>query len=147
MAFAALGPDALQFLMETEEGKKYLKLLLKLHFCPGQTFFTNLLWPKNNSGDRRTSSNKHNIIKGQIKQTLATLVKPTEDGPKHTVSITRYNCIITMAVNGSPVVEQDIRGIDAVAQALGDILLPGDIVGKGPQDAISKIKIAFGPFL
>ncbi|OAA75279.1 FAS1 domain protein [Akanthomyces lecanii RCEF 1005] len=146
-AFAALGPDALQFLTEHDEGRPYLKALLKLHFCPENTFYTNLIWPKNNSGTRRTSADKDQVYKGKLGMELSSALKRGEEASELTISITRYMSCITMAVNSVPVVEQDIGGNDGVAQGIEDVLLPGGTVGKGSQDVVGKIKSVLQPFV
>lgn len=146
-AFAALGPDALRFLTEDDEDKAYLKALLALHFCPENTFYTNLLWPKNNSGARRTSADKQQVHKGKIGMELPSALQTGDEAVKLAISVTRYMSCITMAVNSAPVVEQDMGGNDGVAQGIQDVLLPGGVVGKGSQDVVSKIKAALQPFI
>ncbi|OAQ98235.1 hypothetical protein LLEC1_06485 [Akanthomyces lecanii] len=146
-AFASLGPDALQFLTEDDEGKLYLKALLKLHFCPDNTFYTNLIWPKNNSGARRTSADRDQVYKGKMGMELSSALQGEDGASKLAVSITRYMSCITMAVNSALVVEQDIGGNDGVAQGIQDVLLPRGTVGKGSQDVVGKIKAALQPFL
>ncbi|KAJ3496047.1 hypothetical protein NLG97_g2948 [Lecanicillium saksenae] len=146
-AFASLGPDALHFLTEEDGGKTYLRALLKLHFCPGSTFYTNFLWPQNTGGPRRTSADKDRILKGKIKMELPSSLTTGGEPMNLAISITRYMSLITMAVTSAPVVEQDIGGNDYVAQGINDVLLPGGVVGKGSQDVISTIRNAFGPFI
>ncbi|KAJ6782231.1 hypothetical protein PWT90_08859 [Aphanocladium album] len=141
-AFASLGPDALQFLEEDEEGKEYLRALLRLHFCPENTHYTNMIWPQNTMGPRRTSADKDMIYKGTLAKELPSALQKGGGAPKLAMKITRYMCLITMAVNSAPVVEQDIAGNDYVAQGINDVLLPGGAVGNGSQDVISKIKSA-----
>lgn len=147
VAFASLGPEALQFLTETDEGKSYLNVLLKLHFTPDITLFSNFWWPKNNNVGRRTSADAVRDLRGQQTLNFPTLAKTGDDAPKVDISITRHNCLITLAVNSTPVVEQDIAGIDGTAQGINEVLLPGGVVGKGAQDVVEKIKTALGPFM
>lgn len=146
-AFASLGPDALRFLLETDEGRPYLKALLKLHYLPGNTFYSNLLWPQNTGGVPRRSTDKDIVYKGKMAKELPSSLLAGEEATKLTISITRYMSLITMAVNTAPVVEQDVVGNDYVAQGLNDVLLPNGIVGKGSQDFIAKIKTALDAFL
>ncbi|TQV93289.1 fasciclin domain family protein [Cordyceps javanica] len=152
-AFAALGPDALRFLTEDADGSKYLAALLRLHFCPARTFYTNFIWPKNNNGPRWTSTaaDQERIYKGSMGQELPSALGGEGEGgagaASLSVSITRYMCLISMAVNAAPVVEQDITGSDGVAQGINDVLLPGTTVGKGHQDVIPRIKAALQNFV
>lgn len=146
-AFATLGPEALRFLTEDDEGRPYLRALLKLHLCPKDTFYTNLVWPKNNSGARRTSADKDQVIKGKMGMELPSALRTGDEASKLAISVTRYMSCITVAVNSTPVVEQDIGGNDGVAQGIHDVLLLEGTVGKGSQDVVGKIKAALQPFL
>ncbi|OAA55648.1 FAS1 domain protein [Cordyceps fumosorosea ARSEF 2679] len=136
-ALASLGPEALRFLTESAEGRKYLNALLRGHFCPVHTHYTNLVWPQNDGAERRTSAEEDRVYKGSMRRELPSALCVGEQAVSLEVSITRYMCLIAVAVNGTPVVEQDIGGEDGVAQGIDEVLLPGGVVGKGSEDLIS----------
>ncbi|KAJ4345977.1 hypothetical protein N0V85_009786 [Neurospora sp. IMI 360204] len=50
-AFARLGPRLNAFLFNTERGKKYLKAILKYHFVPGQTVYSDAYYKAGGSDD------------------------------------------------------------------------------------------------
>ncbi len=132
-AWEALGPETLRFLLDTEAGRPYLGALLKRHFCPNITFFSNFIWPKNNTGARRSSADPQRKIKGRMAQQVPTmLAAPGEkEAESLSVAVARCNGLISMMVDGLVrVVEQDLAASDGVVHVL-DSVLTGDDAGKG----------------
>lgn len=127
LAFKALGEETLQFLFDTHAGVAYLKVLINLHFSPNVTFFSNLIWPKNNTGARQTSAEKPRRIKGRQSQTIFT--RPLSGGAAAIlVTLARFNGMISMVVNHrSKVILQDLAGSDGVVHVIDKVLLPDAI--------------------
>ncbi|KAH8901495.1 Fasciclin-domain-containing protein [Thozetella sp. PMI_491] len=127
-AFKALGEEILHFLLETTEGQPYLVTLVKLHVCPNLTFFSNMIWPKNNTGQRQTSADGLRRIKGRQQQLIPTLLATGELGSDPvvlTITIARYNGLIAIGVNqNARLTQQDLATSDGVVQVIGRVLFP-----------------------
>ncbi|KAH6658959.1 FAS1 domain-containing protein [Truncatella angustata] len=153
-AFAKLGRPTVQFLFETEAGLPYLRALVQVHLVPDLTFFSNFIWPQNNTGGRQTSKDEPRTIKGRIRRVLPTMLKDTSaagEAVTSDVTIVRYNCVISMYVNGrANVVQHDLAANDGVVQVLDEVLSPGDrkVVQDGEGEvSLERFKDLLAPFL
>ena len=150
--FRALGPEILEFLFETEEGKKYLTALMKYNIFPSTTFFSNLIWPKNDSGSRATSEEGLPLIKGKRDMPLNTMLIGEDGEPKGiAITVARYGCLISMEVNGySKIMDCDILGSDGSAHIVRDLVLPRHLTDEEMNDKVPSlqgIKNALGPYV
>ncbi|KAK9773104.1 putative FAS1 domain-containing protein [Seiridium cardinale] len=125
-AFAALGEDVTHFLFETKSGLPYLRALLQLHLVPDLTFFSNLIWPKNNTGARQTSKDESKKIKGRMTQSLPTALKNSAGEPTNlAVTVVRFNASISLSVNRiANVVGKDFAANNGVVHVIDRVLLP-----------------------
>lgn len=135
-AFEKLGAEANKFLFETKEGEKHLRALLKLHYSPGQTLFSNALYmpvsnpepspakprelpPPSASG----AAHLYRLRKGTKSFGLSTALA----GHGLQVSISRYGGIIDMMANKwTPVTTQDFIASNGVVHLVSGVLLPVD---------------------
>ena len=139
-AFEALGREMLEFLFNTDEGRPHLRDMLKLHILPNTTFFSNFIWPKNDTGARQTSETPIRKIKGKITQQVPSMLGGPDDATKQvSVTVARCNGLISMVVNDqAKVVKQDLAAMDGVVQVLDAVLVsPG-----GPGTNVGSLTLA-----
>lgn len=151
-AFKKLGADTLDFLFDAGKGHRYLRALVKYHISPNVTFYTNMIWPQNDTGHRIPSSEKIKAIKGQQTKKLATLAVDVANGqPAHlAVHIARYKDLIPLTLNdNSHVVAHDIQADDGVVQVVDAVLLPDEGSPSSASGAITleELKQLLAPFV
>ncbi|KAM3450305.1 hypothetical protein MY3296_006193 [Beauveria thailandica] len=140
-AFRALDDEILEFLFDPKTGYPYLKALIKYHICPNVTVYTNLIWPKNNTGHRVSSKDSIRVCKGQQTQSITTMAIDTARDLPADVSlhIARYNDLIALTLNNSShVLAQDILADDGVIHVVDAVLLPGMEGIQGTTEPASK---------
>lgn len=140
-AFEKLGVEANKFLFETGECGKYLRAMLKFHFSPAQTLYSNALYkPMSNPESRPAKPPERHALavteRGQRKENpLYQLRKGTKSfrlstslpGHDLLVSITRYGSIIDMLANKwTAVTTQDCIARNGVIHLVSGVLLPVD---------------------
>lgn len=141
LAFEKLGVEANKFLFETEEGEKYLRAMLRLHFSPSQTLYSNALYkPMSNpeSGPVKPRErpapaaaerghSKENPLYQLRKGTKSFRLSTSLAGHDLQVRITRYGSIIDMLANKwTPVTTQDCIASNGVIHLVSGVLLPVD---------------------
>ena len=140
-AWLDLGENILRFL-DTEHGYPYLLALLKKHFCPNITFFSNLIWPQNNTGDRQTSADGQRRIKGKIQRPLQTALG---DGVTVTIDIARFNGLIVMRADGdAKFLQQDVPTTNGATHVIDKVLLPTPM--ETPKD-LEMFKELLAPYV
>ncbi|KAK3355387.1 Fasciclin domain-containing protein [Neurospora tetraspora] len=122
-AFARLGPRLNAFLFNTERGKKYLKAILKYHFVPGQTVYSDAYYKAGSDDDKSeeyTSNCPHNCPPTHYD--LPTLL--SEDA-RLGVDIKNWRGYTIMVVNGfnRPSV-LDGPAEDGVIHVVSSVLIP-----------------------
>lgn len=138
-AFRTLGEDVLTFLFHSDEGRPYLSALLKLHILPKVTVLSNLIFPKNDTGDRIASSDVLKPIKGTVHSAFDTLLK-AKDGkyiPMH-LTFYRYSGLIAMKVGETAtVVVPDVSAKNGSLHVIDTVLLPRRISSETGVKALS----------
>ncbi|EAA36599.1 Fasciclin-domain-containing protein [Neurospora crassa] len=130
-AFARLGPHLNAFLFNTEPGKKYLKAILKYHFVPEHTVYTDAYYKAgsgsghdsyNDDGDDEQQDADYNYYPPPTHYDLATLL--SEDA-RLGVDIKAWKGHATMVVNGfnRPSV-LDGPAADGVIHVVSSVLIP-----------------------
>lgn len=123
-AFGTFGWSTLDFLFRTAEGQPYPNALVRRHLCPGITFFSNCIWPKNNNGVRVTSEDEPRMIKGNQVQRIPTMLVVDGEADMLDVRIGRCNRLISLEVDGTAkVVVQDLAASDGVVHIIDRLLL------------------------
>ena len=126
-AFARLGPRLNAFLFNTERGKKYLKAILKYHFVPEQTVYSDAYY-KASGGD-----DNDNEEKSVERDGTSTCCPPTHydlptllsEDARLGVDIKNWRGYTTMVVNGfnKPSV-LDGPAADGVIHVISSVLIP-----------------------
>lgn len=136
-AFARLGPHLNAFLFNTEPGKKYLKAILKYHFVPEHTVYTDAYYKagsgsgsghghddfyNDDDGDEQQQDADYNYYPPPTHYDLATLL--SEDA-RLGVDIKAWKGHATMVVNGfnRPSV-LDGPAADGVIHVVSSVLIP-----------------------
>ncbi len=132
-AFKKLGTKANVFLLENEDGEKLLQALLKFHFAPAQTLYSNAFYKPSCEGPPKPSFNiasqnkpQHRLIKGTRTFGLETALP----GNSLQVGVSRYAGMIAMIIDQvTPVTTQDLVASNGVVHLLSSVLLPaGEIL-------------------
>ena len=129
-AFCNLGEVLNKFLF-CEDGEDYLRKLLKYHFVPNQTLYSNAFYkaldlstpespPPPNGAVTPAVKAPDRLIKGSKNIEL-----PTHLGKHLSVNITRFGSLIAMRINGfTPVTVQDGVANNGIVHVVSGVLVP-----------------------
>jgi uncharacterized surface protein with fasciclin (FAS1) repeats len=123
-AFARLGPRLNAFLFNTERGKKYLKAILKYHFIPDHTVYTDAYY-KAGDDDKDREEKSYTCPHDTCPPTHYDLPTLLGDEARLGVDIKHWKGYTTMVVNGfnRPSV-LDGPAADGVIHVVSSVLMP-----------------------
>ena len=124
-AFARLGPRLNAFLFNTERGKKYLKAILKYHFVPDQTVYSDAYYKGGSGDDGKCMEQDGGTSNNCCPPTHYDLPTLLSEDARLGVDIKNWRGYTTMVVNGfnRPSV-LDGPAADGVIHVVSSVLIP-----------------------